>query len=376
MKICINALAASLGGGFTYVANMVPNLGLPPGERHTFILLLARGFQGTPSVPDNVRCVYVRIPFGNTVLRVAYEQFLLPLFLFFWRVDLLFSPQDMTTLAAPCKVVLAMRNPNLYTRLKQGWRPKDALRILVLGVLARLSFYRASRTIFVSEDSRQWISKNVNFPLKKSVVVHHGIDLDAIAQQPQMDVKAQYDIKRPYILSVSTVYRYKNYVRLIEAYAELCRDIETHDLVIVGKNVDPPYFEQMQQKVESLEMSDRIFLIQGVDYRYVFSFYRQADLFVFPSYLETFGHPLLEAMALDVPVVAADIGVFREIAGSAALFFDPFDCRDMAQKMCLVLQNEEIRQDLILEGMRQRKLFSWLKTAQETIAVFDDVLAS
>ena len=374
MTICINALSASLGGGITYIANLAPILNTPPGDKHTFILLLAKGQTTDLSLPSNVRCLHVYIPFGNSILRVVYEQLVLPFLLFFWQVDLLFTPQDMVTLFSPCPVVIALRNPNLYTRLKQGWRGKDALRIAILGVLARISVWKAQRVIFVSKDSRQWISQNINLSLNKSVVVYHGIDPDIFSKQDVIDVKKKYNLVQPFILSVSTIYRYKNFVRLIEAYDQLCQIGCQHDLVIVGKNLDPPYWGIMKKKVQDLNLETRVHLIGGVEYRCVFSFFQNADVFVFPSYLETFGHPLLEAMALGVPVIASDIQVFREIAGDAALYFDPYDVDHIASVLWDVLNDSKQKEVLRAEGVSRLKQFSWQKTVQETLQVFDEVI--
>ena len=371
MKICINALAASLGGGFTYITNILPFLNTGQASKHTYVLLVAGGQLQDEVLPENVKLVEVRIPLGMKILRVMYEQLVMPILLGMWRVDLLFSPQDMTTLLAPCRVVLAMRNPNLYTKLSNDWTLKEKIHFYVLSIFARLSKLKARWIIFVSEDSRQWISKAINIPLSSSVTVHHGIDLSFISRQPTVDVRKEYGLTRPFILSVSTIYPYKNYIRLIQAYHKLLAEDFPYDLVIVGKNMADQYFSDMQDMVQSLQLSQRVHLVGGVKYSHVFSFYRDAEVFVFPSFLETFGHPLLEAMALDVPVIASKMGVFEEIAAAAAVYCDPFDVDDMARQILNVVSDKTMQSNLVAAGKRRRELFSWEKTVKETVAVFE-----
>ena len=101
---------------------------------------------------------------------------------------------------------------------------------------------------------------------------------------------------------------------------------------------------------------------------------QQADLFVFPSYLETFGHPLLEAMASKVPVVASNLPVFHEIGGDAAFYADPYDPHSLARAMEEALFIPEARKLLVKRGLERVARFSWDRTASRLLALFDEVL--
>jgi glycosyltransferase involved in cell wall biosynthesis len=121
-------------------------------------------------------------------------------------------------------------------------------------------------------------------------------------------------------------------------------------------------------------LAKQIHLVGAVPYEEVLSYYRDAVLFVFPSYLETFGHPLLEAMAADLPVVAADIPVFREIAGDAALYVDPFDAEAIADGMERVLSDPDLGAGLVESARQRANDFTWKIAARRLGALLDEVI--
>ena len=235
------------------------------------------------------------------------------------------------------------------------------MRLRVLRELSRLSARVANRILFVSDDSAHWIGDSLGLSPWKRVVVHHGVDAARWAAAPKHPVHPW-----PYILSVSTIYRYKNFVKLIEAYALLAkqrRDIP--DLVIVGDDQDPEYAQKMNAaRAATRSLAEQIHILGEVPYTDMPSWYAGAELFVFPSHLETFGHPLLEAMASDVPVVAADVPVFHEIGGDAAFYADPHSAPALANAMHDALFVAPAREMLIKRGRERVREFSWDRSAQ------------
>ena len=121
-------------------------------------------------------------------------------------------------------------------------------------------------------------------------------------------------------------------------------------------------------------MGARIRLVGEVPYEEISAYYRDARLFVFPSYLETFGHPLLEALAAELPVVASDMPVFREIAGDAALYFDPFDVGNIAEQMERVLRDSDLAESLAQRSRARAQSFTWKAAADRLAALLDQVI--
>ena len=122
------------------------------------------------------------------------------------------------------------------------------------------------------------------------------------------------------------------------------------------------------------EFAEWIHILGEVPYADIQEYYREACMFVFPSYLETFGHPLLEAMAVGVPVVASDIPVFREIAEDAAVYADPFSTASLAKAMESVLASESGRRALVKRGQERIQQFTWTQSAKKLLSLFQDVL--
>jgi glycosyltransferase involved in cell wall biosynthesis len=284
-----------------------------------------------------------------------------------WGADVVLSTGDVAPLWARCPTVASFRNPNVFTSLDQGWYPYQVWRLGLLRRLARITSRRCDRILFVSDDSARWIGDSIGLPEAKRVVIHHGIDVERFAAPPGPPPHP-----RPYLLSVSSIYRYKNFVRLIEAWRELAGRLpQLPDLVIVGDDLDPLYTEQMRAaRAAAGGLAERIQLVGEVPYAEVPRWTAHARLCIFPSYLETFGHPLLEAMAAGVPLVAADIPVSREIAGDAARYADPHDTGALARAMEEVLGDDALRAELVSRGRERVRRFSWDASARLHLALF------
>jgi glycosyltransferase involved in cell wall biosynthesis len=372
-RILIDGTMAKGGGGFTYLVNIIPHLtAMAPGDRFRLLVRserLARSIAPSPNLEVDL------LPSASWRERLRFTHVEVPRLAKRWGADLYFSAGESAPLRAPCPTIASFRNPNIYTDMDQGWGWKQRVRLRLLREVSRMSARACNRIMFVSEDSARWIGDSLSIPTARRAVVHHGIDLDAWKRGAAEFSPLPWDSS--YILSVSSVYRYKNYVRLIEAYTALARRREDMpDLIIIGDDQDPDYSARMQQARDAAgELADRIHLLGEVPYGDIKDYYAGADLFVFPSYLETFGHPLLEAMASDVPTVAADIPVFREIAGDAAFYADPYKTESLASAMEEALFTPRARETLRKRGRDCVRAFSWDRTARNLYALFDEVLS-
>jgi glycosyltransferase involved in cell wall biosynthesis len=371
MRTLIDGTMARGGGGFTYLVNVMPRLAaLSPQDEFRLLVRNERLADSLPQLP-NLR-VDLLPPVGFPG-RLRFTHLDLPRIAAEWGADLIFSAGETAPLRSPCPSVAAFRNPNIFTDRDQGWSWKQTLRLRTLRALARQSAWSCDRIMFVSEDSSRWIGDAMGLPDERRAVVHHGIEPGPWRARSQDGPIYPW----PYILSVSSVYRYKNFVRLIEAYGELARmRTDVPDLVIVGDDQDPEYSRKMlAARAASGEIAGQIHILGEVSYADIPAYYASAELFVFPSYLETFGHPLLEAMAAEVPIVAADIPVFRELAGNAALYADPHSSAALAKEMEAALFGMGVRQALVKRGRDRVRRFSWERSAQSLNAVFRSVAA-
>jgi len=151
------------------------------------------------------------------------------------------------------------------------------------------------------------------------------------------------ELAKPYILYIGNDYPHKNLKRLKLAFEKLIKDNSDYQLVLITKFVS-------DEELDNL--------------------YRNARLFIFPSLCEGFGLPPLEAMARGVPVVSSDAACLPEILGSAAIYFDPLNIDDMADKIKKALTDEDLRKKLIQKGFEQTKKYNWQTMARETLKIY------
>jgi glycosyltransferase involved in cell wall biosynthesis len=371
LRVMIDGTMARGGGGFTYLVNVMPRLAARSPE-HRFRLLLRspRLAAAIPPAPNLETELLSEAGFAGRLRFIGFEAARLARA---WGADLYFSAGETAALGAPCPSIASFRNPNVFTVVPDGWPLRQRLRLRLLRDLARLSARTCDRILFVSADSASWIGDRLGLASEKRVVVHHGIDPTRWTAAAKPPVHPW-----PYVLSVSSIYRYKNFVKLIEAYTQLARSRrDAPDLVILGDDQDPEYSRKMQAaRAAAGELAEHIHLIGEVPYADVPAWYAGAELFVFPSYLETFGHPLLEAMASSVPVVAADIPVFREIAEDAAFYADPHDAGALARAMQSALESPLARETLVKRGRERVRALSWDRTAGRLVTLFQEVVAA
>ncbi len=368
-RILIDATMARRGGGFTYLVNLLPRLAELAPERSFRVLTRSTALR--ESLPTASNLDVVTLPAAGYPARLAFSWLRAPGLARAWRADVYFAAGEMAPLFAPCPVIASFRNPNVFTALDQGWDGFQRFRLGALRLLGRVMARSSARILFVSHDSAHWIGESIDLPMAKRAVIHHGIDPIRFTASP-----AAAPHPRPYVLSVSSIYRYKNFVRLIEAWTLLARRrADLPDLVIVGDDVDPDYSAQMRAAREAAhDLQERIRIVGTVPYAEIPAWYRGAQLFVFLSYLETFGHPLLEAMAADVPVIAADIPVSREVAGDAALYVPHDDVAALADAMAHGLDDAEFRKRAVALGQERVARFTWDASARAHLALFDELV--
>jgi glycosyltransferase involved in cell wall biosynthesis len=369
LRVLVDGTMARGGGGHTYLVNVLPRLARR-APQHRFRVLV-RSERLAESLAPAPNLEIEPLPPVGLMGRLRFVAIEAARLARDWDADLYYSVGETAALGAHCASIASLRNPNVFTRLPQGWSLRDRLRLNLLRELSRLSVRTCERIVFVSEDSASWIGDQLELAPDKRTVVHHGIDHE------RWSAPADPVHPWPYLLSVSSIYRYKNFVKLIEAYAALASRRELPDLVIVGDVQDAEYARKMEAARKATgALSGHIHILGEVAYKDIPAWYAGAELFVFPSYLETFGHPLLEAMASGLPVVAADIPVFREIGGDAALYADPHDTESLARAIDAALFSPLARESLVKRGRERAREFTWDRTAERLVALFHEAVSA
>jgi glycosyltransferase involved in cell wall biosynthesis len=174
---------------------------------------------------------------------------------------------------------------------------------------------------------------------------------------------------KPIILYIGQWRKHKNLVRLLEAFKFVKNKFNIDCQIVICGTKDPAYPEIIET-IDRLKLFDDTIMPGFIDSAQLPLWYKMADVFVFPSFYEGFGLPPLEAMAVGTPVVASKSSCLPEVLGDAAVYFDYTSSKDLADKIASVLKKKSLRAELKRKGRKQAKKYSWEKTAQETLEIY------
>ncbi|MEO0967754.1 MAG: glycosyltransferase family 1 protein [Cyanobacteria bacterium J06639_18] len=189
----------------------------------------------------------------------------------------------------------------------------------------------------------------------------------------KLEEQVNYNFSCPYLLFVSTIEPRKNIVAIIKAFNYLKEKYKIeHNLVLIGKK--GWRYEPIFNAINQSPWKNSIYHLDYLSDELVALFYSKADAFVYPSHYEGFGLPVLEAMTLGAPVISANSSSIPEVAGEAALLVNPNQTMELAEAILKVISNPLLRQELINQGKKRAKLFSWENTARKTINVYKSIM--
>ncbi|HEY5267605.1 MAG TPA: glycosyltransferase family 1 protein [Candidatus Saccharimonadales bacterium] len=237
---------------------------------------------------------------------------------------------------------------------------------IVYRVVIKVAAAKSKMIITPSEYVKDDLAKFAKVNSRKIVVTYESSD--EIEGEPETIDGLDH---RKYIMYVGRPNPHKNLYRLVRAYAELKKTNPELCLVLVGK--EDSLFKKMAKWVEDKSIEDVVFtgFVSDNQLKWL---YQNTVCYVFPSLSEGFGLPGLEAMRHGAPVISSNATCLPEIYGDAALYFDPHDTEDMAQKIDSIINNKQRANNYITKGYEQVKKYSWKKMAQETLDVYNSVL--
>ena len=202
-------------------------------------------------------------------------------------------------------------------------------------------------------------------------MTYEAADEMIASERTPLDLAAR-GVTKPYFLYVGNAYPHKNLETLLVAFRRLRDEKLEARLVLVGKS---DYFhERIRAEAARLGLEKDVIFWGFAPDRELAELYRRARAYVFPSLLEGFGLPPLEAMRYGIPVAAAGNSCLPEVLGDAAAYFEPTDVADMARVMRRVFEDEALRRNLGEKGPRRVANFSWRRCAEETLKVYDHAL--
>ncbi len=284
------------------------------------------------------------------------------------KIDVFFSPTHYLPFYTGMPSAISILDVS-YLHFSGLFKKKDLYQLKLWG---GYSIKKAKKIITISKSSRNDIIKAYNVSENKIEVVYPGIkQLLSIKNKvlSMEELNKKFGVEKDYILFVGTLQPRKNIENLVEALTMVKN--KNLKLVIVGKK--GWMYEDILNAPKKYEVSDRVKFLDNVSDEDLQSFYKNAVCFVLPSLYEGFGLPILEAMQYGCPVLASNISSLPEAGGDAAVYFDPQNTEDIAEKIDKVVSDEKLRKEMIQKGYEQVKKFSWEKTAREALKVLEEL---
>jgi glycosyltransferase involved in cell wall biosynthesis len=308
------------------------------------------------------------------------EQFFLPFKIYAQKVDLMHFPHFNVPIFYFKKYVVTIHDlilRHFATRRASRlgmfvyWFKNLGYRIVIW-----LALKRAKKIITVSEYIKNDIIKSFKVKAKKISVTYEGASEKNLSYPGLEHQLKEFGINKSYLIYVGNAYPHKNLERLVKVFEILVNDFKNDlQLVLVGE--EDYFYQRLEEEMRTsilrrIEVFDRVVFTDFVTDEELELLYQDAALYVFPSLCEGFGLPPLEAMSHGLPVVCSSATSLPEILGEAAIYFDPQDPNDMAEKINLVLSDSILRKNLIAEGFEQIKKYSWKEMGRKTLEIYTE----
>lgn len=337
-----------------------------------YVVYVDSGFSPEAGYPPNFHWKSVRFSGHQRLRRIVWQQGQLPARLRKDRVDVFHGPGYVIPFRCPVPSVvsvydiIALTHPEFCRRSNR----------LHYGFVLPRSLLQATRIVVPSASVQTEITQRYPVVSGKLRVVPLGINPTFFSQPSPgalAQVKTKYDLPDSFLLFIGNLEAKKNLNRLIGVFHALTAGHHLpHHLVLAGskRHVSP----ELTNLIGEMQLDPCVHLLDYVPEDDLRAIYCLAEVFVFPSLIEGFGLPVLEAMALGTPVVASNRGALPEVVGDAGLTVDPESVREVASALFRVISDSELRHSLIEKGRERAQRYSWQETARQVIAIYREAL--
>ncbi len=335
-------------------------------------------FLGDPNYPPEfapdarLRLGVSHLPTVRPMIRILWEQLVLPAELSRRRVDVLHSMGYAQPLACGSRSVVTVHDltfllfPNSFNRVNR----------LYLSALTSLSVRRADRVIAVSHNTKSDVVRLIGGDPGKVAVVHHGVEPMFRKVDDAREIEAfrrRRGLPERYVLFIGTLEPRKNIQTLLSAFSLLKKQTRLpHKLVIAGAK--GWLWAEILAAIERLDLVDDVMLPGYLPLEEEPLWYNGAELFVYPSLYEGFGFPPLEAMACGTPVITSNSSSLPEVVGDCGMLVDPANADQLAEAIRALLESPATREELARRGLERARSFTWSEAARRTAGVYRECL--
>lgn len=233
--------------------------------------------------------------------------------------------------------------------------------------------------VTASEFSKKDIVKKVGISKTKIKVIPNGISqFKKVNKKTKNKVRKELGVADKFILNVGGIHEPKNVVRLVCAFSELVKGTGYGGMLVITGSVSSSSYKNKMKKycddaAKKTNMGKRIIFTGFIKDEELNALLQDAQMLVYPSLYEGFGMPIIEAMNTETPVIASNITSMPEVAGDAALLVNPYSAEEISLAMSRLLSDSKLGKQLILKGKKRAKQYSWKKTAEKYIALYQSL---
>lgn len=359
---------ATDSGGRTYLVNLARSV--PPNSVVRLIFIVTSGQEHL--LPPNVPIISLPRWSASTLGRLIAEHIWVPVIARRHRLDGLYFPNNFASFFTSIPYVVAIRSMLVFNKPGSAGTARQFYRTFQ----SRRSAQRATRVITPSAHTKREIEHYLQVDPDKICVIPHGVDGSLFTvnstEANNDSVLSRYGIRKPFLLYVSSLWPYKNHDKLIHAFERLkfVHHIP-HHLVLVGRgmNAEAQYHSDILALIQQYRLNEFVHMIDFLPHDELSHLYRSASAFIFPSETESYGNPIFEAMACGVPVVCSSTHHFQELVGPAAKYVNPHDPSAMAEVIKTVLDDDRLRQTMVVQGLQRVQTLSWENCVRQTLHV-------
>lgn len=370
--VAVNALSISdtSSGSKTYLIHLLFELTRLAGDDYKFyVLCTSRAACALSQSGCNKNLVVFSSCLGKPLVRILFEQFYLPIWLFLKKIDLLFAARNVMPLMASCPTVIGVLSMHLnYENERLPWWRK-----LYGPFVLNASAKRASAYVSISKYAGETYIEKYGLPRERLFIAPLGYNRRCLQDDGTAQAVEERWFNSEYLLFVSTLFPHKNIRFLLDIFARVVKSRPSTRLIIVGRDVFGE-MAKLKRQVDDLHIANKVMFTGAVSDHELRKLFANAHVFVFPSLIEGFGLTVLEAMANSVPVVTSNRTSIPEVVGEAGIVLDPEDEQAWADIIVDILNDDRKRNDLSRRSYEQARLFTWRRTAEIVLDSFRYVL--
>ena len=375
MRVLVNGFSARLGGGQTYLLNLLRRV--PQHAGWKIFLLCPDGLDLT-GLPENVERVKSGLKLDNPFRRAIWERFNLGKLAGRLEADLLFSPGGLLppgSLPTGLKTVVTFQNMLPFDMAQRKRYPLGYRRLrdwlLERGLSSAMR--KADLVIFISRFAQEFIQAKLGYLAGRSVVIPHGIDPRFF---PRVDnpVRLPAGVPAEYFLYVSFIDRYKSQIEVVRAFAQVRQLSKTQATLLLVGAENPPYGEALRREIDSLKLGEAVKVMGNLPHHDLPALYQHARINLFASCTENCPNILLEMMASGRPALVSDHGPMPEFGGQTVSYFDPENVEQLVERWMGLLSDPERGSRLAADALARVSIMEWEKAASTTWGAMAEVV--